>query len=107
METTGRPGGRWQNDRPMTGPDVEDAIMRVLDEMEDVAVQYAEAVKDAAMASTDYRREKARLMLTSGHRTDAMREAYAIHNAGELLEARDMTRAPTACDSTSRILARA
>lgn len=83
----------WRRDRPLTGAEIEEAIAGAIDDMETAAEDYERRAVAAASAETEYKRAKARLMLTSGHKTDAMREAYAVHHAGDLFEARNIAEA--------------
>lgn len=84
---------RWRRDRPMTGPEVEEALLGAIDEMEQAAEDYAARSIVAAEAETVYRRAKAKEMLLAPAKTDAMREAHAIHKAGDLLAERNLTAA--------------
>lgn len=61
--------------------------------MEGAANDYELRAVAAAGAETEWRRMKARLMLTSGLKTDSSREAYAIFHAGEALENRNIAEA--------------
>lgn len=84
---------RFDRSRPLTGPEAEQALVELLDDLETAAEDLADKALAAAAAESAYRRAHARAVLTSGHKTDSLRQAQGVNACGPQLEARDRTAA--------------
>lgn len=93
MATTTSTRRRWQRDRPLSSGEAEEAILSTMDDMEAAAEEYERRALDAAAAETAYRVARAKETLMCALKTDAQREAHAIHRHADLLGERNRTEA--------------
>lgn len=81
---------RYPRNRPLTGPEVELALIDALDRAEDAVDEVERRAVDLAHAETTYRITRARQTLRSPGKTGVDREANGILNAEAELRDRNI-----------------